>query len=55
MHKSKDDHQRSKLRVLDVMGIGQHQVTLKRHSTKAHEITIREWYSKHTQSDEYSF
>ena len=55
MHKSKDDHERSKLCFLDVMGRGQHQVTLKRQSTKAHEITIREWHSKHTQGDEYSF
>ena len=46
---------RSKLGFLDVMGRGKHQVTLKRHSTKAHEITIRKWYSKQTQSDEYNF
>ena len=55
MHESKDDHERSKLGSLDVMGRGQHQVTLKRQSTKAHEITIREWYSKHQQNDECSF
>ena len=55
MHKSKDDFNKSKLRFLDVMGRGQHQATLKRQSTKAHEITIREWYSKHQQSGQYSF
>ena len=49
MHERKDDHERSKLGFLDVMGRGQHQVTSRRQSTKAHEITIREWYSKHTQ------
>ena len=55
MHKSKDDHERSKLRISHVIGSSQHQVTLTRHDTKAHEMTIREWHSKHQQNDEYSF
>ena len=55
MHKSKDDHERSKLRFSNVIGSSQHQVTLKRYGTKAHEMTIREWLSKHQQNDEYSF
>ena len=55
MHKSKGDHERSKLRFSNVIGSSQHQVTLKRHGTKAHEMTIREWHSKHQQNDEYSF
>ena len=55
MHKSMGDLIRSKLGFLDVMGSSQHQDTSRRQSTKTHELTIREWYSKHTQSDEYSF
>ena len=56
MHKSKGDHERSKSRFSNVIGSSsQHQVTLKRHGTKAHEMTIREWHSKHQQNDEYSF
>ena len=55
MHKSKDDHERSKLKFSNVIGSIQHQVTLKRHGTKAHEITFREWHSKQQQNDEYSF
>ena len=55
MHKSKGYLNRSKIWFLDVMGRGQHQDTSKRQSTKAREITIREWYSKHQQNDEYSF
>ena len=55
MHKSKGDHERSKLRYSNVIVSSQHQVTLKRHGTKAHEITIREWHSKHQQNDECSF
>ena len=55
MHKSKDDHERSNLRFSHVIGSSQHQVTLKRHGTKAHEMTIREWHSKHQQNDECSF
>ena len=55
MHKSKDDHERSKLRFSNVIYSSQHQVTLKRQSTIAHEITIKEWYSKHQQNDECSF
>ena len=55
MHKSKGDHERSKLRFSHVIGSSQHQVTLKRHGTKAHEMAIREWHSKHQQNDECSF
>ena len=55
MHKSKGDHERSKLRFLHVIVSIQHQVTLKRHGTKAYEMTIREWHSKHQQNDECSF
>ena len=55
MHKSKVDHERSKLKFSHVIGSSQHQVSLKRQSTKAYEITIREWYSKHQQNDECSF
>ena len=46
MHERKDDHERSKLGFLGVMGRGQHQDTSNRQSTKAHEMTIREWHSK---------
>ena len=55
MHKSKDGHERSKLKFLHVIDSSQHQVTLKRHGTKAHEMTIREWHSKHQQNGECSF
>ena len=55
MHKSKGDLNRSKLKFLNAIGSSQHQVTLKRHGTKAHEKTIREWHSKHQQNDECSF
>ena len=55
MHKSKDGHERSKLKFSNVIGSSQHQVTLNRQSTIAHEITIREWHSKHQQHDECSF
>ena len=50
MHKSKDDHERSKLKFSHVIGSSQHQATLKRQSTIAQEITIREWHSKHQQN-----
>ena len=55
MHKSKDDHERSKSKFSNVIGSSQHQVTLKRQGTIAHEITIIEWHSKHQQNDECSF
>ena len=42
MHTSIGDLIRSKLGFLDVMGSSQHQDTLKRHSTQAHEAITKE-------------